>query len=118
MSSGAGPSSLSLQDRLTGAGNLHLFLSIRIAEKREQAVSFSGESRVESEPALGYRGPALKSWSGSSSAMVEALFNLKAASRTAEITHECGPGHTRVLIIDEGLSRVSFAIGDGAHARL
>ncbi len=48
--------------------------------------------------------------------MVEALSNLKAASRTPEIAHECGPRHTRVLIIDEGLSRVSFAIGDRAHA--
>lgn len=50
--------------------------------------------------------------------MVEALSNLKAASRAAEITHECGPRHIRVLIIDEGLSSVSFAIGDRAHARL
>lgn len=46
--------------------------------------------------------------------MVDALFNLKAASHT-EITHECGPRHIRVLIIDEGLSRVSSAIRDGAH---
>jgi len=92
MSSGAGPSSLSRQDRLTGAGNVLLFLSIRIAEKREQALPFSYESRVECESALAYRCSA-KSWSGSSSAMAEALSNLKAASRTAEITHEClGPG--------------------------
>ena len=43
---------------------------------------------------------------------------LKSGLARCGITHECGPRHIRVLIIDEGLSSVSFAIGDRAHARL